>query len=297
MNLERLVRQTFWRFGLDVKRASLPGTSLGLMLNLLKFSGADIVFDVGANEGQFARDLIAFRPRTKVVSFEPVSVAHALLIASARGKSNWVVAERVALGETSGTSTIYVTENSQCSSLRSITSDGPKLGSCFDLNKTESVPVERFDRLCRGFIRRESRLYLKVDVQGFEREVIAGSRGVMDQIVGMQVETSFHEIYSGQAIGFELVDYIVEAGFDLYGISNGWRDEKSGRLLQADAFFVRRPALRSYVGGAFYSGAADAAGRKSATSPQQLNHAPDCHIDGNTRAEAVEPQTQQRAAS
>jgi len=240
VNLERLVRQTFRRVGLDVKRASLPGSSIGLTLNLVDVSRADIVLDVGANEGQFAQELIAFRPRTKIVSFEPGSAAHASLIKNARGNPNWIVAGRMALGDFAAQSTIYITQNSQCSSLRPVADGGPILSSSFDLRQMEVVQVERLDNICRRFVDRQSKIYLKIDVQGVEKEVIAGSLGVRDQIVGMQIEISFHEIYEGQSTGFGLVDDIVGMGFDIYGISNGWRDAKTGKLLQADMFFIRR---------------------------------------------------------
>jgi FkbM family methyltransferase len=240
MNLERFVRHTFRHVGLDVKRASLPGSSIGLTLNLVDFSRADIVFDVGANEGQFAQELIAFRPRIKIVSFEPVSAAHASLIKNACGNPNWIVAERVALGEIPAQSEIYVTQNSQCSSLRGISDNGIKFGSSFDLRQVQVVQIERFDNICRHFIDRQSWIYLKIDVQGGEKEVMSGTLGVTDQIVGIQAEISFHEIYAGQSTGFEVVEDILGDGFDIYGISNGWRDGETGKLLQADAFFIQR---------------------------------------------------------
>ncbi len=239
MNPERLLRQTFRWVGLDVKRASLPGSSIGLTLNLLDKSQADITFDVGANEGQFARELIAFRAKTRIVSFEPVSNARISLLKNARGNPNWTVAERVALGEMPGEATIYVTQNSQCSSVRRVAEDVSMLESSFGLRQTEIVPVRRLDDICRQFIDAQSKIYLKIDVQGAEKEVFAGSAGVRDQIVGLQIEISFHDIYTGQSIGFGLVEEIVDAGFDIYGISNGWRDPKTGKLFQVDVFFIQ----------------------------------------------------------
>lgn len=238
MNLERLVRRTFRRFGLDVKRASLPGSSIGLTLNLLDFVQADIVFDVGANEGQFAQELLAFRPTTTIVSFEPASTAHTSLLKNARGNPNWIVAERMALGETSAQSKLYVTKNSQCSSLRPVNKERAQIGSSFDLQRVEITKIERFDNLCQRFVDRQARIYLKVDVQGAEKEVISGTVRIKDQIVAMQVEVSFQEIYVGQSTGFRLIEDLVTAGFDIYGISNGWRDARAGKLLQADAFFI-----------------------------------------------------------
>jgi FkbM family methyltransferase len=239
MNLERLARRLFRAIGVDVKRASLPGSSTGLTLNLLRDSHAGTVLDVGANEGQFAQELIAFHAKTKIVSFEPVAVAHTSLVENSRGRSDWIVAPKMALSDKPGQTKIYVTKNCQCSSLRPAADDILKADSAFDLVGTEQVQLARLDGVYSNFVDKQSRIYLKIDVQGHEKEVIAGASGMWNQIVAMQIEISFSEIYSGQPTGFWFVDDAVRMGLSIYGISNGWREPKTGKLLQADVFFIR----------------------------------------------------------
>lgn len=122
MNTDRLIRRTFRVLGMDVKRSSLPGSSTGLTLNLLRDSKADTVLDVGADEGQFGDELTAFGARPKIVSFEPVASAHSLLTKNANGSANWIASLRMALSDKAGSAKIYVTKNSECSSLQLVAS-------------------------------------------------------------------------------------------------------------------------------------------------------------------------------
>lgn len=239
MALDGLARKLFWRCGLDVKRASLPGSSLGLTLNLLTLSRADVVLDIGANEGQFASELQSYRPAQTVISFEPGSDAHRKLSTAAKKVPNWIVAERVALGAEAGVATLNLTLNSQCSSLRSVAEDGPKLASAFDDAGVEEVKVERLDRVALPEIERADKIYLKLDVQGFEKEVFEGCQNLLPRIAAIQVEMSMRQVYKGQSTGLASLQQFLDAGYALYGISNGWRDDKTGHLVQFDAFLIK----------------------------------------------------------
>src|SRR2546423_8564507 len=60
-------------------------------LTLMKKSGIDLVIDVGANQGQFARtmrDQLSYRGR--IVSFEPLTNAFAALRRAAAGDPSWI---------------------------------------------------------------------------------------------------------------------------------------------------------------------------------------------------------------
>ncbi|WP_083967096.1 FkbM family methyltransferase [Methylosinus sp. R-45379] len=240
--LENFVRKVFWRLGLDVKRARLASSSTGLMLNLLECSGASIILDVGANEGQFASEVLSFRPRQQIISFEPGSSAYQKLSAAARKCSSWTVAERMALGAESADLLLHVTENSQCSSLLAVAEGGPKLGTAFEVVGKEPVKVIRLDSyqpICQA---NDQLFYLKIDVQGYEIEVFEGCRGLLPRIVAVQVELSFKEVYAGQVFGLESIRNFLEDGFVVYGISNGWRDSSTGQLIQIDVFLIKSSA-------------------------------------------------------
>ena len=73
--------------------------------------------DVGANTGQFAQDLRASGYRGHIVSFEPLSDAHAALLVTASWDPLWDVADRCAVGAGDRWAEINIAGNSYSSSL------------------------------------------------------------------------------------------------------------------------------------------------------------------------------------
>lgn len=71
----------------------------------------DLVVDVGANEGQFAADLRQHGYQGKIISFEPISSAFAILQETAAADRNWEV-KNLALGTQNTEQTIYVSDDS-----------------------------------------------------------------------------------------------------------------------------------------------------------------------------------------
>ncbi|REO49609.1 FkbM family methyltransferase, partial [Mycobacterium tuberculosis] len=80
----------------------------------------------------------------------------------------------------------------------------------------------------------------KIDVQGFEKQVIAGGDStVHDRCVGMQLELSFQPLYEGGMLIREALDLVDSLGFTLSGLQPGFTDPRNGRMLQADGIFFR----------------------------------------------------------
>ena len=80
---------------------------------------------------------------------------------------------------------------------------------------------------------------LKIDVQGYELEVLKGSTSLLECFDYLLVECSYIELYTGQALADEVVRYVEKAGFVLAERCNLVRD-KHGDIIQADFFFRRK---------------------------------------------------------
>jgi hypothetical protein len=103
----------------------------------------------------------------------------------------------------------------------------------------QTVNVERLDVLAPRLLAPDVHLLLKVDTQGYEMEVLKGATGLFPRIAALQLELSLIPLYDG-APGFaEMIQFAQSRGYELFGIVPGFRDRLSGRLLQADGFFVR----------------------------------------------------------
>jgi FkbM family methyltransferase len=214
---------------------------LAMLLSRLR---TELVVDVGANEGQFARELRAAGYRGRILSVEPLPAAHAKLAAAARTDARWYVADRCAVGAASGRATLNVASNSVSSSLRAMTSAHLEAASESRYIATEEVDVVTLDSLLDRYGQvADSAVFVKLDVQGHEGEVLSGAGSRLDTIGGVQLELSLVELYSGQGLMPDQIDFLAEHGLSLWSIDRGFMDGASGRLLQCDGTFVRESAL------------------------------------------------------
>jgi FkbM family methyltransferase len=77
---------------------------------------------------------------------------------------------------------------------------------------------------------------LKLDVQGFEMQALAGCRSLIGNFDYVYCECSFVELYKGQKLAGEVIGYLASLGYSFTGIYNPTYDKK-GSCIQADLFF------------------------------------------------------------
>src|SRR6202043_821531 len=83
---------------------------------------------------------------------------------------------------------------------------------------TEDVTICPLDSVAPEILRPNDAAFLKTDVQGFEKQVIAGGKSTaVDRCVGMQIELSFVPLYEGGMLVQEAVDLVHSLGFTLTG--------------------------------------------------------------------------------
>jgi FkbM family methyltransferase len=200
----------------------------------------DVVFDVGANSGQYATDLRMAAYEGRIISFEPLSAPFSVLERHAARDPLWDC-RQCALGDIEGTILINVAGNAGASS-----SVLPMLKSHQDAFPpanyigTEEVSIYRLDSQVSEFLQTTDVSFLKIDVQGFEQQVLAGGEStVHDRVVGLQLELSFLPLYEGAMVIREALDLAYSLGFTLTGLLPGFTDPRDGRMLQADGIFFR----------------------------------------------------------
>jgi FkbM family methyltransferase len=239
VNPKQLLRDGLRRAGLSVRRYSPATVPDALIHALLTHHEIDLVLDVGANEGQYAMALRRAGYAGRILSFEPLRDAWERCSNRASRDPLWSVAPRAALGAQEGQSEIHVASNSVSSSLlpmyethRAAAPESAYVG-------TEVVDVRRLDRLGREAIERASRPFLKIDVQGYEREVLEGAREVLDRLRGIQLEISLTPLYAGSPTLTDLLQMMDAWGFAPHALLPGFIDLRSGRMLQIDGLFFR----------------------------------------------------------
>ncbi len=202
----------------------------------------DVVLDVGANIGQYARKLIRSGYQGRIVSFEPLPDAFAALSESRKGLKRWQV-ENFALGEENVTAMLNVAGNSMSSSLQNMCDEHIDAAPESAYVASIDVQVKRLEDVFDQYVNSAERCYLKLDVQGHEHHVLAGASGCLDSIMAIQMELSMEYLYEGQKLWLDSIELMQQLGYRLVTLTPGFRDRRSGVMLQADGFFVRNSAI------------------------------------------------------
>ncbi len=205
-------------------------------LEMLRFVRPRTVIDVGANNGRFALAAIQVGV-SKVYSFEPLP-SEAEIFRQNLGSSSKVELFEFALADTSGRATLHVADRADSSSLLQI---GAGQNQAYNVSesRTITVDVRRLDQVV-GTCISSDRVLLKIDVQGAEDTVLSGSTGVLEKIEFIYTEASFVELYSGQILAHELIEFLSRLGYVLRGAYNLSHTDAFGPT-QADLLFKRKP--------------------------------------------------------
>ncbi|BCX48318.1 methyltransferase FkbM family protein [Haloferula helveola] len=221
----RLVKKIVRRNGFDLVR------HIGLG-ELLSINRVDVVVDIGANDGGYVQALREDGWEGSVVSFEPQPAAFSRLQERFAGNPNWKGRE-LALGEENGTFEMNIHEMDVLSSFLTKTEKETSAG------KTVSVEMARMDSVFDAVLGSHSRPFVKIDTQGFERQVINGFGSRTSDVVGWQLELSVEALYEGQPRIEEILGLMRELGFSLWRILPGLRDPRTLRIYEVDGIFFR----------------------------------------------------------
>jgi FkbM family methyltransferase len=246
--LKRAAKGLARRAGADVRRHDPWATSGARRRRLLGDGGFGLVLDVGANAGQFGRELRENGYRSAIVSFEPLSVAYERLEEAASGDPEWHC-RRLALGETGGRRPLNVATNEGASSSflplnEAFGSSAPSVAYA----GAETVEVATLDELAGELFTGAERIWLKLDVQGYELRVLEGATSALPRIDAVEIELSFVELYTGQSLFDEVIRVLQDAGFRTVDVSPEFVHPTTGRMLQVNVVALRAPAEPASAG-------------------------------------------------
>lgn len=209
----------------------------------------DCVFDVGANDGQYAQRLRSIGFRGQIISFEPNPEAAATSRAAADRDPKWVV-EELALDSERRTMTFNVMASSEFSSLLKPSAFA---GSAFAgetaTTRTISIETATIADLFGGLKAKYgfARPFLKMDTQGHDLAVAEGAGECLAEFVGLQTELALTALYEGAQTHTEALEYYAAKGFGLSGLIPN-NPGHFPDLLEVDGLFYNRrhaPELRA----------------------------------------------------
>jgi FkbM family methyltransferase len=236
---KKCVRRSFRRLGYDVRRYRGEGESYeARRCRIMRLHEVDLVLDVGANVGQYAIGLRHLGYRGRIVSFEPLQAAFAQLKAQAAGDPSWQCV-KTALGESCGEAVIHVAGNSVSSSLLPMAGLHAEMFPESTYVGDEDVPIAPLQTVAADFLTGDERILLKMDVQGYELAVLRGSEGLLDAVSVIEAEMSTRELYEGQPLWWEIVQFLADRDYLLSIAHELIVNADTGCLVQLDGVFVR----------------------------------------------------------
>jgi len=219
------------------------------LAQLLPLLGVDCVFDVGANQGQYAKMLRrAAGYEGQIVSFEPAPETATILRKAASRDPRWKV-EELAIASSTGEQAFNIMKASAFSSLSSPRHEEVTIFR--DQNVSLRQVAVETDTLSRIYSRLKNELgfkapFLKLDTQGFDVEIVKSGRDVMQNFVGLQSELSIKRIYEDSVDFRQAISFYQELGFEMSALV----PNNAGSfpvLVEMDCIMVRADLLRKFT--------------------------------------------------
>ena len=214
-------------------------TSAAFLRRLFLHLEIDCVIDVGANAGQyqdFLRREVGFDGL--IASFEPVPHLAEALRGRAVTDSRWLI-NHCALGAQPGELDFNVMAGTEFSSFLKPIGD-TSFGGANRVTQTVKTTVKTLDDVAPELRRAHGvkKIYLKLDTQGFDLEVLKGGQGALETISALQSEMCVKPIYEGMPRFTEVIAYLEARGFQMSGIF----PNNAGHfplLLEFDCYMIR----------------------------------------------------------
>ena len=209
------------------------------LVDLLVMRNIDVVFDVGASEGQFAEYLRSNGYRRRIVSFEPLPDAFSILQRKAAADGAWT-GVNAALGASERSVALNVSRSTVYSSiLPALPVLSDFAGSAVEVVRQHDIVLSTLDaEFCRH-VREGEQVFLKIDTQGYEQEVLAGAQSCLSRISGAQLELSLTPLYKGETPLAGMEALLERNGFHMALFEPVTYDKARSVLLQIDCVFFR----------------------------------------------------------
>ncbi len=244
MKINKKIKKFFLSIGLDVKKYRPDTKHEVLFCKMLKEFDINMIFDIGANEGQFGVSMRDIGYTGGMVSFEPLTTAHQILIANSKKDKLWKVASQMAIGDLDGEIVINIASNSESSSILNMLDSHTDADENTAYIGNEKVRIAKLDSVYQDYVDNDSRIFMKIDTQGYEDKVLNGAKEFLKKVIGLQLEASLIPLYDNQKLFDEMIANLKSLGFEVWSITPLFSNVRTGRQLQVDITFFREPGIQ-----------------------------------------------------
>jgi FkbM family methyltransferase len=210
-----LIKQVARRFGIAISRYPAPGTLGQDLSDFLSRMNIDVVLDIGAYAGTYARELREVGYRGRIISFEPVPASYERLHRAMHNDPLWS-GEPFGLSDENRETLINTHNSGDFNSLLTLREEA-QVAYSVDPSRSSQIPIQlrRLDAVLPKLIEgiQSPRIFMKMDTQGHDLSVVKGASGVLNKIVGLQSELPAVEIYDGMPSMSAVLNYLASCGF------------------------------------------------------------------------------------
>jgi FkbM family methyltransferase len=238
--MKALIKKVFRSTGLQVKK--YPDLDIQRRAKIISYFEINKLLDVGANIGLYGLAVRHLRYKGKIISFEPLNDAFAKLKKASASDQNWAI-NNYALGDADSKSTINVAGNSKSSSILNMLPSHVKSAPKSEYISKQEITVKKLDTIFNEFYEAGDKIMLKIDTQGYEKNILDGAKSSLSKIRVIQLEMSIVPLYETELLLVDMITYLNKLGFELFSLEEGFTDPVTGRLLQVDGIFVNKNVL------------------------------------------------------
>jgi FkbM family methyltransferase len=189
-----------------------------------------VIFDVGASHGLFANRARLLWPGSDIHCFEPEPEYAEILTERAKSDVHLHVCPAL-VGATARPNQAYHFHLGASSVLANAVRAGTGADT---LRHARMIALDDY---CGEHDLEPD--FLKIDVQGYELEVLKGAERVLARIEVVFTEVNHLEVYAGVPLAAELIGWLAERGYALHDVCNLMTRPSDGALWQTDMIFVR----------------------------------------------------------
>jgi FkbM family methyltransferase len=201
------------------------------------------VVDVGANVGQWASALLNLVTPERLIVIEPLPDAFAVLQKNF-GDNPRVELHNVAIGERESMETLKITRDTTGASLLQPRDEmRAVIGSNWTITSEVKVKMTTLDRL---LVDLPEVSLLKIDVQGYEKPVLAGARQTLAKTKFVLIELNFMSQYEGGSWLGD-VHQILTRDFGFFLANASAPQVLNGRATMCDGLYVNPNLVQEWA--------------------------------------------------
>jgi len=234
-NLVHLINKLLNKIGLDLK--GYPNSDAKRRMMIMRHYKIDTLLDIGANCGQYSKNMRKMGYNGRIVSFEPLNNAFKNLGKVSSRDKNWLI-NNYALGNKNMKNIINVAGNSYSSSILKMLPKHLNSAPTSRYIAKQEIDIRTLDSIYKSFCTSKSNVMVKIDTQGYEKNVLDGADKSLKHIKIIQLEMSLVQLYENEMLFNQMINHLEKKGFQLFSLENGFSHPKTGQLLQVDGIFV-----------------------------------------------------------